>query len=364
MTGFNLNGTSLLKTKAVNGNTNGDTNGRNNYIAEECPNDSAGSTSTNNNNNVEEHFVDEVEVENRVQLVINEENYSYELIKEIADYFLERTSIRPVIGIICGSGLNSLADHITDTQAFEYKDIPNFPVSTVEGHVGRMIFGYLEGMPVVAMQGRFHYYEGYPLAKCSMPVRVLKLVGIKYLFATNAAGGLNPKYKVGDIMIVRDHINIMGFAGNSPLQGPNDPRFGPRFPPMTNAYDRHLVRKARKVVRDMGIENDVHEGVYTCLGGPNYETVAELKMLRIMGVDAVGMSTVHEVITARHCDLTVFAFSLITNKCATDYDSGDEDANHEEVVMVGKSRQSICGELMCRMIRELAEESQQKNGNK
>ncbi|XP_050337310.1 purine nucleoside phosphorylase-like isoform X1 [Bactrocera neohumeralis] len=365
MTGFNLNGTSLLKTKALNGNSNGDANGRNNYIAEECPNDAAGSTSANNNNNNnQQDTLDEVEVENRIKMVINEENYSYELIKEIADYFLERTSIRPVIGIICGSGLNSLADHITGTQAFEYKDIPNFPVSTVEGHVGRMIFGYLEGMPVVAMQGRFHYYEGYPLAKCSMPVRVLKLVGIKYLFATNAAGGLNPKYKVGDIMIVRDHINIMGFAGNSPLQGPNDPRFGPRFPPMTNAYDRHLVRKARKVVRDMGIENDVHEGVYTCLGGPNYETVAELKMLRIMGVDAVGMSTVHEVITARHCDLTVFAFSLITNKCAFDYDSSEEDANHEEVVMVGKSRQTICGELMCRMVRELAEEMQQKNGKK
>ncbi|XP_014103076.1 purine nucleoside phosphorylase isoform X1 [Bactrocera oleae] len=365
MTGFNLNGTSLLKTKALNGNNNGDTNGRNNYIAEECPNDAAGSTSANNNNNNnQQNTLDEVEVENRIKMVINEENYSYELIKEIADYFLERISIRPVIGIICGSGLNSLADHITGTEAFEYKDIPNFPVSTVEGHVGRMIFGYLEGMPVVAMQGRFHYYEGYPLAKCSMPVRVLKLVGIKYLFATNAAGGLNPKYKVGDIVIVRDHINIMGFAGNSPLQGPNDPRFGTRFPPMTNAYDRHLVRKARKVVREMGIENDVHEGVYTCLGGPNYETVAELKMLRIMGVDAVGMSTVHEVITARHCDLTVFAFSLITNKCAFDYDSSEEDANHEEVVMVGKSRQSICGELMCRMVRELAEETQQKNGKK
>ncbi|XP_067642977.1 purine nucleoside phosphorylase-like isoform X2 [Eurosta solidaginis] len=330
MTGLKVNGDSLLDRKAVNGNTNGDTNGRTNtnYIAEECP------------------------------------NYSYELIKEIADFFLERTSIRPKIGIICGSGLNSLADNITDAEAFEYESIPNFPVSTVEGHVGRMIFGYFEDMPVVAMQGRFHYYEGYPLAKCSMPVRVMKLVGIKYLFATNAAGGLNPKYKVGDIMIVRDHINIMGFAGNSPLQGPNDPRFGPRFPPMTNAYDRHLVRKARKVVRDMGIENDVHEGVYTCLGGPNYETVAELKMLRIMGVDAVGMSTVHEVITARHCDLTVFAFSLITNKCATDYDSSEEDANHEEVVMVGKSRQAICGELMCRMIRELAAEAQEKNGTK
>ncbi|TMW40875.1 hypothetical protein DOY81_014045, partial [Sarcophaga bullata] len=193
----------------------------------------------------------------------------------------------------------------------------------------------------MAMQGRFHYYEGYPLAKCSMPVRVMKLVGVRFLMATNAAGGLNPKYKVGDIMIVRDHINMMGFAGNSPLQGPNDPRFGPRFPPMANAYDAHLIETARKIAKDMGIDSEVHEGVYTCLGGPNYETVAELKMLHIMGVDAVGMSTVHEVITARHCDLTVFAFSLITNKCALDITPAETQAQPmRKLLSVGKSRQT------------------------
>ncbi|XP_037940649.1 purine nucleoside phosphorylase isoform X2 [Teleopsis dalmanni] len=288
-------------------------------------------------------------------------SYSYEVIKDIADYLLNRTEIRPKIGIICGSGLNSLADGLLNTQAFDYEDIPNFPVSTVEGHVGRLIFGYIENMPVIAMQGRFHYYEGYPLAKCSMPIRVMKLLGIKFLLATNAAGGLNPKFKVGDIMIVRDHINIMGFAGNSPLQGPNDPRFGPRFPPMTNAYNANLINKAKQISKELGIENNVHEGVYTCLGGPNYETVAELKMLHIMGVDAVGMSTVHEVITARHCDLTVFAFSLITNKCALEYDCDEDDANHEEVVMVGKSRQSICAELMRGIIREIFSQSECKN---
>uniref|UniRef100_T1PEF0 Purine nucleoside phosphorylase n=1 Tax=Musca domestica TaxID=7370 RepID=T1PEF0_MUSDO len=296
----------------------------------------------------------------QIEMVMNEEKYSYEVINDIADYLLDRTTIRPLIGIICGSGLNSIADMITDTKIFEYEDIPNFPVSTVEGHVGRMIFGYLENMPVMAMQGRFHYYEGYPLAKCSMPVRVMKLVGVRYLMATNAAGGLNSKFKVGDIMLVRDHINIMGFAGNSPLQGPNDPRFGPRFPPMTNAYNAHLIKIAKQVAKDMGIENEIHEGVYTCLGGPNYETVAELRMLRTMGVDAVGMSTVHEVITARHCDLTVFAFSLITNKCATGYDSSEDEANHEEVVTVGRSRQAVCGELLCRVIREIAKECPNK----
>ncbi|XP_055911728.1 purine nucleoside phosphorylase isoform X2 [Eupeodes corollae] len=294
-------------------------------------------------------------------LVLNEENYSYEIIQEIADYLKARTDICPKIGIICGSGLNSLADHLVDTCAFEYENIPNFPLSTVEGHVGRLVFGYLEGLPVVCMQGRFHFYEGYPLAKCSMPVRVMKLMGVSYLIATNAAGGLNPKFKVGDLMIVRDHINIMGFAGNNPLQGPNDPRFGPRFPPMTNAYDSRLVKKARKIVKEMGVQNDVHEGVYTCLGGPNYESVAELKMLRTMGVDAVGMSTVHEVITARHCDMTVFAFSLITNKCATDYNSSDDEANHEEVVMVGKKRQNTCGEVVCRMVKAIGEDLNNQN---
>ncbi|XP_075159395.1 purine nucleoside phosphorylase isoform X2 [Haematobia irritans] len=323
MTGSTKNGSTCLmnKTKSANGNeANGNSTRNAGYTAMENP------------------------------------SYSYEVIKDIADYLLDRTTVRPLFGIICGSGLNSIAECIKDTKIFEYEDIPNFPVSTVEGHVGRMIFGYLENMPVMAMQGRFHYYEGYPLAKCSMPVRVMKLVGVRYLMATNAAGGLNTKFKVGDIMLVRDHINIMGFAGNSPLQGPNDTRFGPRFPPMTNAYNAHLIKTARTVAKEMGIENEVHEGVYTCLGGPNYETVAELRMLRTMGVDAVGMSTVHEVITARHCDMTVFAFSLITNKCSTDYDSSEDEANHEEVVQVGKSRQAICAELMCRVIREIAKE--------
>lgn len=202
------------------------------------------------------------------------------------------------------------------------------------------MFGYLSGIPVVMMQGRFHYYEGYPLWKCAMPVRVMKLIGVNCLIATNAAGGLNPKYKVGDIMLVKDHINIMGFAGNNPLQGPNDERFGPRFPPMNKAYDKEFLENGKRIAKEIGIGDLVHEGVYTCLGGPNFETVAELRMLKMLGVDAVGMSTVHEVITARHCNLTVFAFSLITNMCITDYDNHDE-ANHEEVIDVGKMREDV-----------------------
>ncbi|XP_011251901.1 purine nucleoside phosphorylase isoform X2 [Camponotus floridanus] len=278
--------------------------------------------------------------------------YTFEILQESAQYLLDRIKIRPKIGIICGSGMGLIAESLVDKQCFPYEEIPHFPVSTVKGHTGQMVFGYLRGVPVMCMQGRFHYYEGYPLWKCAMPVRVMKLVGVTHLIATNAAGGLNPTYNVGDIMIVKDHVNMMGFAGNNPLQGPNDDRFGPRFPPMNKAYNDTLIEIGSQVAEEMGISNTVHKGVYTCLGGPNFETVAELKMLRMIGVDAVGMSTVHEVITARHCDLTVFAFSLITNQCVTDYENHGE-ANHEEVMDVGKSRQPILQEFVSRIVIRL-----------
>ncbi|XP_029037724.1 purine nucleoside phosphorylase-like isoform X1 [Osmia bicornis bicornis] len=293
---------------------------------------------------------------------VQQSSYSFEALQESAEYLLDRIKIRPKIGIICGSGMGSneqnelcpgsLAESLEDQLCFPYAEIPHFPVSTVKGHTGQMVFGYLKGVPVMCMQGRFHYYEGYPLWKCSMPVRVMKLVGVTHLIATNAAGGLNPRYKVGDIMMVKDHVNMMGFAGNNPLQGPNDDRFGPRFPPMNKAYSIRLLEIGQEVAEEMGISDIVHKGVYTCLGGPNFETVAELKMLRMVGVDAVGMSTVHEVITARHCDLTVFAFSLITNQCVTDYDNHDE-ANHEEVMDVGKARQPMLQEYVSRMVLRL-----------
>lgn len=183
-----------------------------------------------------------------------------------------------------------------------------------------------------------------------MPVRVMKLFGITHLIATNAAGGLNENYNVGDIMIVKDHINLMGFAGNNPLQGPNDPRFGLRFPPMNKAYDPDLIATARGIIKDMKREHEFREGVYTCVGGPNYETVAELRLLKLLGVDAVGMSTVHEVITARHCDLTVFTFSLITNKCATEYEDNGEAANHEDVLDTGNQRQKVVEEFLSRCV--------------
>ncbi|XP_011499016.1 PREDICTED: purine nucleoside phosphorylase isoform X2 [Ceratosolen solmsi marchali] len=256
--------------------------------------------------------------------------------------------------MICGSGLGAITDTLTQKQCFPYEEIPHFPTSTVKGHVGQMVFGYLHGVPIMCMQGRFHYYEGYPLWKCAMPVRVMKLIGVTHLIVTNAAGGLNSTYNPGDIMLMKDHVNIMGFAGNNPLQGPNDDRFGPRFLAMNKAYDKQLLAICDEVVEEMGLQNITHKGVYTCLGGPNYETVAEMKLLRVLGVDAIGMSTVHEVITARHCDMKIVAFSLITNRCVDDYDDHTE-VNHEEVMVTGKRMEGLLKEFVSRIVSRIKE---------
>ncbi|XP_045619187.1 purine nucleoside phosphorylase isoform X2 [Procambarus clarkii] len=293
------------------------------------------------------------------QVVIGEEiPYPYEVIKESADYLLSGTRHRPKIGVICGSGLGGLADTLDDRDVFPYQNIPNFPESTVAGHAGRMVIGRLSGVPVMCMQGRFHSYEGYPLWKCAMPVRVMKLMGVEQIVVTNAAGGLNPNFKVGDIMIIKDHINMQGFAGDSPLRGRNDERFGPRFPAMNNAYDKNLREMAKKIVAEMNLTNVVQEGVYVMLGGPTYETVAELRLLRLLGVDAVGMSTVPEVVVARHCGLKVFAFSLITNECITHYDT-DAQANHEEVIEVANKRKKDLQDLAYRIIVQMSKNSQE-----
>ncbi|KAJ8934215.1 hypothetical protein NQ318_009352 [Aromia moschata] len=234
--------------------------------------------------------------------------------------------------------LGSMGEAVRDAVKIDYTDIPYFPTSTVPGHRGRLIFGYVSDVPVICMQGRFHYYEGYPLSKCVMPVRLMKLLGVTHLIASNAAGGLNENYKVGDVMLQKDHLNLMGFAGNNPLRGPNEARFGPRFFAMTNAYDRSILKGIKGIVSELGMQDRVQEGVYTCMGGPNYETVAELRALKMMGIDAVGMSTVHEVTAARHCGMKCFAFSLITNICSVDYDC-DIEANGDEVLDVGKSKE-------------------------
>ncbi|KAF0307081.1 Purine nucleoside phosphorylase [Amphibalanus amphitrite] len=181
----------------------------------------------------------------------------------------------------------------------------------------------------MCMKGRVHRYEGYPMWKTTVPIRVMRLVGVSDVIISTATGGLNRGYKIGDVMIIKDHINMPGFSGDSPLIGKNDERFGPRFPGMSNAYDKQLRQEAKNVVKEMGIEESVHEGVYVMLGGPSYETVAELRLLRLLGADAVGMSTVAEVVVARHCGMRVFAFSLITNKCIMDWDTDDEPLHTE-----------------------------------
>ncbi|XP_068164941.1 purine nucleoside phosphorylase 5a [Antennarius striatus] len=278
--------------------------------------------------------------------------YTYDDCKATSDWLLAQTDVRPKVGIVCGSGLGGLADILKDQVVFNYKDIPNFPQSTVQGHAGRLVFGTLKGRPCVCMQGRFHLYEGYPVQKITLPIRIFKLLGVETVILTNAAGGLNQDFKVGDIMIMKDHLNMPGFAGNNPLAGPNDERFGVRFPCMSDAYDRELQQLATDVGQELGFSDFLKEGVYCVLGGPSFETIAECRMLHRLGADAVGMSTVHEVIVARHCGMRVFALSLITNQAVMDYDS-QEKANHEEVLQTGKQRAEQLEKLVTTMVTRM-----------
>lgn len=279
-------------------------------------------------------------------------SYNYDDCKATADWLLAQTDVRPSIGIVCGSGLGGLADMLKHPIAFNYKDIPDFPQSTVHGHAGRLVFGYLKGRPCVCMQGRFHLYEGYPIQQITLPIRIFKLLGVETVMLTNAAGGLNQDFKVGDVMIIKDHLNIPGFAGYNPLVGPNDDRFGVRFPCMSDAYDRELQQLAADVGQELGYGDFLKEGVYCVLGGPSFETIAECRLLHKLGADAVGMSTAHEVIVARHCGMRVFALSLITNQAVMSYDSEDK-ANHEEVLQTGKQRAQQLERLISTMVTRI-----------
>jgi len=228
-------------------------------------------------------------------------------IAETVDHIQSHTSVRPRVAIILGSGLGDLARDVEVKDKILYKDIPNFPVSTVKGHNGQLIFGSLSGVEVVAMQGRFHYYEGYSMQEVTFPIRVFKQLGIEYLFVSNASGGTNPDFEVGDIMFITDHINMMP----NPLIGNNIDELGPRFVDMSEAYDHELLRKAIRVANKHGIRYKT--GVYAGLSGPTYETPSEYNYVKILGGDAVGMSTVPEVIVARHMDIPVFAVSVISD---------------------------------------------------
>jgi purine-nucleoside phosphorylase len=232
-----------------------------------------------------------------------------EHIQATADYIRKRTdNFQPLAGIILGTGLGGLVKEIDTKFVIPYEEIPNFPVSTVEGHSGKLILGYISGRPVIVLQGRFHYYEGYTMNQVVFPVRVMKNLGIQYLFLSNASGGVNPAFEVGDVMILNDHINMLP---SNPLLGPNVPELGPRFPDMSEPYDHQLIARAREIATGLGYK--VHEGVYISVSGPCFETPAEYKLMRIVGGDAVGMSTVPEVIAARHMGLPCFAVSVITD---------------------------------------------------
>lgn len=247
-----------------------------------------------------------------------------DMINESADFIKERVSILPEIGLILGSGLGILADEIENPVKIEYKDIPNFPISTVEGHASCLVFGKLKGKNVVAMQGRFHYYEGYKMEQVVFPVLVMKQLGVEKLIVTNAAGGINTSFDQGTLMLITDHIN---FTGDNALIGKNIDEFGPRFPDMSEAYSKAYIKLAKEVGEKHGVK--LAEGVYVQFTGPSYETPAEIRAFRVLGADAVGMSTVPEVLVANHCGMKVLGISCITNMAAGIL---DQPLNHKEVM--------------------------------
>lgn len=253
-------------------------------------------------------------------------------IAEATAFVKQRADVDPSVGIILGSGLSSLADTVENPSTIPTSEIPHWPSSTVSGHAGRLVVGHLEGQSVMVLQGRAHFYEGYSPGQLALPVRVMNALGIRTLIVTNAAGGLNPSFKEGDLMLIRDHLNFPGMAGNNPLRGPNDDSVGVRFPDMTKPYDDSLRALARQVANDNGFE--VQEGVYAYVAGPSFETPAELRFLQIAGGDAVGMSTAPSVVAARHAGMRVLGISTITNMALPDPPPGTAHS-HEEVLAAG-----------------------------
>lgn len=266
-------------------------------------------------------------------------------ILETVEYLNNRKTINPKVGIVLGSGLGGLTKSLDIVDELPYKEIPNFPVSTVKGHKGTLIFGRLNGVEVVVLNGRFHYYEGYPMEVVTYPQQVFCGIGVKTIILSNAAGGMNPTFKVGDIMIIRDHIN---FFGTNPLLGPNDDELGPRFPNMNEVYSKRLI----KLAHQKAAENNIHlqEGVYMGVTGPCFETPAEYKAYWILGADAVGMSTVPEAIVAHHRGMEIFALSVITDLGVVGMKA---ETSHEEVLAAANSAEPKMVKLICEMLPEM-----------
>lgn len=270
----------------------------------------------------------------------------YERAEHAARTVRAQVSVEPRVAVVLGSGLGGFADDFDDAVTIPYEDIPGFVRSTAQGHAGRLVVGKIDQMPILAMQGRVHYYEGYTLEEVTFPVRTFKLLGVKTIILTNAAGGINVQLSQGALMVISDHMNLMG---TNPLRGPNDERFGPRFPDMSAVYSPALQEIVIEEARDMEVE--VRRGIYAALAGPNYETPAEIHMLRNFGADAVGMSTVPEAIVARHMDMEVLGISCITNMAAG---IGDEPINHDEVMETGNRVRSTFTQLLRRVIGRLS----------
>lgn len=266
-------------------------------------------------------------------------------IEESVRFLRTKTALQPTIGIILGTGLGGLAKEIAQEIVIPYEQIPHFPVSTVESHHGRLIFGTLGGKTIVAMQGRFHYYEGYTMQQVTFPVRVMKFLGVDTLLISNAAGGMNPQFRKGSIMIITDHINLQG---DNPLIGPNDDSLGPRFPDMSEPYSKALIALAEEVALDLKIR--VERGVFVAVAGPNLETRAEYRFLRWIGADAVGMSTVPETIVANHMNMRVLGFSIITDECFPD---ALQPANVEEIIAVASATEPKLTAIMKRVVERL-----------
>jgi len=252
-------------------------------------------------------------------------------IDKATKFIRSKMKVEPKIGLVLGSGLGGMAEDVKNPVIIPFKEIPYWPVSTIQGHVGHLLIGELYGKPTMVMQGRVHYYEGYPMDQVTFPIRVMQRLGVGTIILTNAAGATNPDYTPGDVMVLNDHIGLIGMAGLNPLRGPNLEEFGPRFPDMSQPYDRELIKLAHTVAKQNKIK--LHEGVYVCLSGPSFESPADLRFLRGIGADAVGMSTVPETIVARHGGTRVLAFSGISNKANLD---GSTETTHEEVLQAGK----------------------------
>ncbi len=270
-------------------------------------------------------------------------------IQEAVEVLKQKTRLTPKIGIILGTGLGGLADEIEREAVVPYEEIPHFPLSTVESHAGRLIFGRLSGKPVMAMQGRFHYYEGYTMQQITFPVRVMKAMGCHTLIVSNACGGMNPNFTPGDIMIIADHINLLG---DNPLIGPNDDELGPRFPDMSEPYTKSLIELAEKVALEEKIK--IQKGVYVAVAGPNLETRAEYRFLRTIGADVVGMSTVPEVIVAVHGGMKVLGLSVITDACLPD---ALQPVNIQEILRIAAEAEPKLTLLMKRVVELMPDEA-------